>query len=129
MARVALALIWVAALGTVGTLGYIGYGITKEGPVRPQAQTIERLPSRQAHNPWARWSITEHKSAHYVLIAHVETDYLVEAVAIAQQIAEPIKTDYAEVLIYFHRPGRPETVAPRRVQWSPRTGYVETVYE
>ena len=129
MARVALALIWVAALGTVGTLGYIGYGITRNGPVVPKAATIERLPARQKHNPWARWSITEHKSAHYVLIAHVETDYLVEAVAIAQQIAEPIKTDYAEVLIYFHRPGRPDLVAPRRVQWSPRTGYVEAVYE
>ena len=129
MARVALALIWMAAVGTVGTLGYIGYGITRGGPVVPKAATIERLPARQKHNPWARWSITEHKSAHYVLIAHVETDYLVEAVSIAQQILEPIKADYTEVLIYFHRPGRPDIVAPRRVQWSVRTGYVESVYE
>jgi hypothetical protein len=129
MARVVLALIWIAAAGTVGTLGYIGYGITKDGPMKRKAATIERLPARQQHNPWARWSITEHKSAHHVLIAHVETEFLVEAKAIAQQIAEPIKADYAEVLIYFHRPGRPDTVAPRRVQWSPRTGYVESVYE
>ena len=90
MARVVLVLIWIAAAGTVGTLGYIGYGITKDGPVKPKAQTIERMPARQKHNPWARWSITEHKSAHHVLIAHVETEYLGEAVAIAQQIAEPI---------------------------------------
>ena len=129
MARLVLVLIWIAAVGTVGTLGYIGYGITRNGPVVPKAATIERLPARQKHNPWARWSITEHKSAHHVLIAHVETDYLGEAVAIAQQIAEPIKADYAEVLIYFHRPGRPDTLAPRRVQWSARTGYVEAVYE
>lgn len=129
MARVVLVLIWIAAAGTVGTLGYIGYGITKGGPVRPKAATIERLPARQKHNPWARWSVTEHKSAHHVLIAHVETEYLAEAIAIAQQIAEPLKADYAEVLIYFHRPGRPDLLAPRRVQWSARTGYVETVYE
>ena len=129
VARLLLVLIWIAAAGTVGTLGYIGYGITKGGPVRPSAATIERLPARQKHNPWARWSITEHKSAHHVLIAHVETEYLAEAVAIAQQIAEPLKADYAEVLIYFHRPGRPDLLAPRRVQWSARTGSVESVYE
>ena len=129
MARVVLAVIWIAAAGTVATLGYIGYGMTRNGPVRPKPATIERLPARQKHNPWARWSITEHKSAHHVLIAHVETEYLAEAVAIAQQIAEPVKSDYAEVLIYFHRPGRPDLLAPRRVQWSARTGYVESVYE
>ena len=128
MARVALALIWLAAIGTVGTLGYVGYGITRGGPVVPKAATIERLPARQKHNPWARWSITEHKSAHYVLIAHVETDYLHESLAIAQQIIEPLPKGYAEVMIYFHRPGRPDTLPPRRVQWTGHTGYVETIY-
>ncbi|MGQ0735052.1 MAG: hypothetical protein ACT4QD_15520 [Acidobacteriota bacterium] len=129
MARVVLAAIWIAAAGAVGGLVYLGFTLTRGGPVVAQPIAIERLPPKQNHNPWARWSITEHLSAHHVLIAHVETDYLEEAVAIAQQIADPVKSRYAEALIYFHRPGRPDTLPPRRVQWTPREGYVETVYE
>ncbi len=64
-----------------------------------------------------------------MLVAHVETVHLDEAVAIAQQITGPVKTRYEEVLIYFHRPGRPDTLPPRRVQWTLKSGYVETVYE
>jgi hypothetical protein len=129
VARLALIVVWVTALGVVGALGFLGYEITRGGKVTPQAMDIERLPPRQNHNPWARWSVTEHLSAHFVLIAHVETEYLHEAMAITRQIADPVKARYAEVLIYFHRPGRPDTPAPRRVQWTARTGYVETVYE
>lgn len=129
MARVALVVIWLAAAGAAGVLACIGYELTRGQRVVPQAMAIERLPTRQRHNPWARWSVTEHLSAHHVLIAHVETEFLDEAVAIAQEIAEPVKARYAEVLIYFHRPGRPDTLSPRRVQWTSRTGYVETVFE
>jgi hypothetical protein len=129
MARIALVLIWIAAAGSVGGLAFLGYAFAKDGPVVPRAATIERLPARQKHNPWARWSVTEHRAAHHVLVAHVETEYLTEAVAIAQQITEPVKDGYAEVLVYFHRPGRPDPLAPRRVQWTLKTGYVESVYE
>jgi hypothetical protein len=129
VARVFLIVVWVAAVSAVGVLGFIGYEITRGTPVRPRAMDIERLPPRQHHNRWARWSVTEHLSAHFVLIAHVETDYPHEAMAIARQIADPVKDRYAEILIYVHRPGRPDTPAPRRVQWTARTGYVETVYE
>jgi hypothetical protein len=81
-------------------------------------------------NAWARWVgvVTEQFSAHRVLIAHVETKFLDESVAIAQQIAEPVKDRYAEILIYFHRPGRPDTPPPRRVQWTRPHGYLETIY-
>jgi hypothetical protein len=129
VARVALSVIWLVAVGSVSALAFLAYEISKGDPVVPKATPIERLPARQKHNPWARWSITQHLSAHHVLIAHVETDYLAEAVAISQQIADPIKDRYVEVLIYFHRPGRPDLLAPRRVQWTATTGYVETVYE
>jgi hypothetical protein len=86
------------------------------------------LPAKQNRNPWQRWTVTEHLSAHRVLIAHVETDYLDEAVAITQQIAGSIKERYSEVLVYFHRPGRPDPLPPRRVQWTRAAGYVESIY-
>ena len=86
--------------------------------------------ARRDANPWARWSVTEQLAAHHVLIVQVETRHLDEARAIARTIVDPIipKENYAEILIYFHRPGRPDALAPRRVQWTPNLGYIEIVY-
>jgi hypothetical protein len=126
--RIGLIAIWLAAAAAVGVLGVLIYEVKRTPPVRPQPVIVERLPAKQRHSTAARWTVTEHLSAHNVLIAQVETAYLQEAMAIAQQLTEPIKDKYAEVLIYFHRPDRPDTLPPRRVQWTPTNGYVETVY-
>ena len=91
MARVFLVSIWLAAAGMTGVLGFIGYELSRSPRATAVPMSIERLPSRQIRNPWARWSVTEHLSAHRVLIAHVETEFLGEAVAITQQIVEPVK--------------------------------------
>ena len=127
MARVALVVVWLAAAGMAGVLAFIGYELSRSrksvaAPATVQTQTTSRS------DAWARWTLTDQFSAHRVLIAHVETRFLDEAVAIAQQITEPVKDRYAEILIYFHRPGRPDPLAPRRVQWTRTTGYLETVY-
>ncbi len=128
VARFFLVVVWLGAAGMTGVLGLMAYESVRTRTSPPRTMSIERLPAKQPRNPWQRWSVTEHLSAHHVLIAHVETDYLDEAVAITQQIAGPIKERYAEVLVYFHRPGRPDTLPPRRVQWTAAAGYVEQVY-
>lgn len=129
MARVALVVIWLGAASMAGVLGFIAYELSRARPVTAMPMSIDKMPSRQPHNRSTRWSVTEHLSAHRVLIAHVETKFLHEAPAIARELTEPLTDRYAEVLIYFHRPGRPDTLAPRRVQWTPAQGYSETVYE
>lgn len=129
MRTASLVAVWVAAAGSIVLLGLAVYEVKRTPPVRPKPLVVEVMSPRQKHNPTTRWTVTEHLSAHRVLIAQVETDYLHEAKAIAQQLTEPVKEKYAEVMIYFHRPGRPDTLPPRRVQWTPTTGYVETVYE
>ena len=126
VARVFLVAIWLAAAGMSGVLGFIGYEFSRSRLATPQPMPVP--PLRRNPNEWARWVITEHRSAHRVFIAHVETRFLNEAVAITHQIAEPVKDRYAEILVYFHRPGRPDTLPPRRVQWTRATGYVQTVY-
>jgi hypothetical protein len=128
MARVALVVIWLSAAGMAGVLAFIGYELSRSGSVRAAASSAVRAAAAASTNAWARWVITEQRSAHRVLIVHVETRLLDEAVAISQQIAEPVKDGYAEILIYFHRPGRPDTLPPRRVQWSRLRGYLETIY-
>ena len=128
MRRVVLVGLWIAAAGATGALAFAIYELKRMPPVQPKTMAVEVMSPRQKFNPATRWTVTEHLSAHNVLIAQVETVHLGEAIAIAQQLTEPIKDKYAEVLIYFHRPGRPDTLPPRRVQWTPTTGYVETAY-
>lgn len=127
--RVGLIAIWLAAAGAGVVLALVIYEVKRTPPVRPKTISVEVMSPRQKFNPATRWTVTEHLSAHNVLIAQVETAHLEEAVSIAQQLTEPIKDKYAEVLIYFHRPGRPDTLPPRRVQWTPSAGYVETAYQ
>lgn len=131
MQRFVLTAIWLIAGSAVALMGWAVYELKRTPPVKPGAApiTVSVMPPRQKHDPATRWTVTEQLSAHNVLIAQVETAHLYEAVSIAQQLTEPIKDKYAEVLIYFHRPGRPDTLPPRRVQWTPTTGYVETAYE
>jgi hypothetical protein len=130
MSRVALALVWLVAASVTGGVAFIGYDLTRPTMTPPPVR-LEQIPkSRRDPNPWAHWSVTEQLSAHHVLIVHVETRRLDEARAISRAIVDPIlpKERYAEILIYFHRPGRPDLLAPRRVQWTPTNGYVEVVY-
>ena len=128
MARAALIVVWLGAVSMVGLVAWVVYQVKQSPSPAPRAVLVDRMPARQTYNTSARWTVTEHLSAHNVLIAHVETAHLHEAVPIAQQLTAPLQARYAEVLIYFHRPGRPDLLPPRRVQWTPTSGYVETVY-
>ena len=135
MRQLVLVVVWLAAAGAIVALGLTIYQLkdTRSAQPRPEQPApepivVEVMSPRQKHNPATRWTVTEHLSAHHVLIAQVETDHLEDAMSIAQQLTDPVKEKYAEVMIYFHRPGRPDTLPPRRVQWTPTHGYVETRY-
>lgn len=84
---------------------------------------------RRQADPFQRWTITEQFAAQHVLVVQVETRHLAEAQAIARLIVAPLQDRYSEVMIYFHRPARPDTLPPRRVQWTLAGGYVETDFE
>jgi hypothetical protein len=127
-----------AALVVVGVFcGGVGLGawwyVSAAGraPLPPPTLSSARTPPnvKRAPQPWARWTVTEQLVAGSVLVLQVETTHLADATDIARQLVEPTKARYTEVMIYFHRPGRPSTLPPRRVQWSPARGYVETDYE
>lgn len=128
MGRLGLLAVWIVATGATAGLGWLGRELIR-APVAAHPQPIVHDSSRARDpHPWARWTVTEQLSAHNVLISHVETRYLGEAVGIAKQLVEPIKAGYSEAIIYFHRPGRPDILPPRRVQWTRAHGYVETIY-
>lgn len=131
MPRAVIVLGWIVAASITVGLAALTYDLTRPaGAANPMPLPLDEMPAKQDRNPWARWSITEQLAAEHVLIVHVETRHLEEARAVARYIVDPVikKEKYAEVLVYFHRPGRPDTLPPRRVQWTPATGYVESVY-
>ena len=125
-----------AIVAAVGVCGAVSTGIWLS--VRPAAPPIAVSAPTPAHSlpvvkraavPWARWTVTEQHSAHGVIVLQVETTQLGRARAIAMEVSAPLQERNAEVLIYFHRPGRPDALPPRRVQWSRAGGFVETNYE
>jgi hypothetical protein len=127
----------VVRAALVAVVGLSVAGVGAWFALRPRAPAATSTPTRaqripvvkRAAEPWARWTITEQYSAQRVLVLQVETTHLDEAPAIAAEISAPLQERYAEILIYFHRPGRPDLLPPRRVQWSRAGGFVEIDYE
>ena len=75
------------------------------------------------------WTVTSAYSAHHMMVVEVETELPDTARQIAAQVVEPLKDRYDEVLIYIRTPRTPKDELPeRRIQWTRRTGYVETIY-
>jgi hypothetical protein len=128
VSRLALAVVWLVTGGLTLGLLTLAFELSRRPPP-PKPEPLIGSMSRQAAAPWARWTVTEQLAAHHVLIAHVETKYLDEAMSITRQIVDPVRTRYTEVLVYIHRPGRPDTLPPRRIQWTRAGGYVELRYE
>ncbi|MEW6322654.1 MAG: hypothetical protein AB1635_16400 [Acidobacteriota bacterium] len=132
MPRSAILVVWLASLGVTLGLGALLYELlqTPAAAELPAGESLEpSTTTERSLNPYALWTVTEQLSAHHVLVAHVETGRPDQALTIAKEIARPVKHLYSEVIIYFHRPGRPDTLPPRRVQWTPRGGWVEVNYE
>lgn len=125
----------VAAWGLLVTVAAGGWMLLRPSPdAAPTAATparaAHRLPAvRREAGRWDRWTITEQFAAQHVMVLQIETRHLDEFTAIARVVAAPLQDRYSEILIYFHRPGRPDTLPPRRVQWSRAAGYVETDFE
>jgi hypothetical protein len=100
-------------------------------PVRDASlsRSASAAPAPRAGMRFPGWTVTRSFSAHHVLIVDVEADRLTDDLKIAAQIVEPLKARYDEALIYFRLPGQPgDHLAPRRVQWTARAGYVESIY-
>jgi uncharacterized membrane protein len=117
-------------LVTVAAGGWVGLRARRAPSAGTHMIAAHQLPPvRRDADRSQRWTITEQFAAHSVLVVQVETTTLGDALAIARAITAPLQSRYTEIMIYFHRPGRPDTLPPRRVQWSPDAGFVETDLE
>jgi hypothetical protein len=86
-------------------------------------------PPPRAGTRFPGWTVTKAYSAHHMMVVEVETDMPDTARQIAAQVVEPVKDRYDEILIYIREPETPpENLPARRIQWTKRAGYVETIY-
>ena len=64
----------------------------------------------------------------HALVIDVEAAHPGNAMKIAEEIVAPVRTKYAEVLIYIRSVGAPAGAGAHRIQWTPRGGFVESVF-
>lgn len=100
-------------------------------PPAGATSTLARTLTDNARTPQAPrvgWTVTKATSAHHMMVVDIDAERLDEARGIAIQIVEPVRTHgYDEILIYVRQPGMREP-AVRRIQWTPRGGYVESSF-
>jgi hypothetical protein len=127
-----------AAVATVVALALMGIGLAlrpaprlhtpAEKAASVLARTLTKNARDSADTPRIGWVVTKATSAQYMMVVDVEAERLSEARGIAIQIVEPVRSHgYDEILIYVRQPGSREA-AVRRIQWTPRGGYVESTF-
>ena len=75
------------------------------------------------------WYVRNMATAHGAFVIEVEAEDPEQTETISRALIEPIKDDYAEILVYVNRMGDDSDLPARRVQWTPRDGYVELSYD
>jgi len=75
------------------------------------------------------WYVRNMATAHGAFVIEVEAEDPEQTETISRALIEPIKEDYAEILVYVNRMGDDSDLPARRVQWTPRDGYVELSYD
>jgi hypothetical protein len=126
-----------AGVASLAVLGLLGLGIVLRPAPRLRtptdkatstlARTITRMARDAASTPRIGWAVTKATAAQHMMVVDVDAERLDDATGIAVQIVEPVRSNYDEILIYVRQPGR-STPTVRRIQWTPRGGYVESTY-
>ena len=126
----------IAASLVVAALAGVGYLLRPDARLREAADNSSSLLARGlnktardlSNTPRVGWAVTKAVSAQHMMVVHVDAERLDEARGIAIQIVDPVRSrGYDEILVYVRQPGR-RVPAVRRVQWTPRGGFVETTF-
>src|SRR5262245_11762438 len=122
---------WLAAIGAFAAL--VQYSARPRPVPTPPAVTdhVRALNKMTTPSPFARhepWIVTRATSARRALVIDVEADNPLDARRIAEEIIAPVRARYEEVLVYVRPIGSPPDGLTRRIEWTPRGGFVETSY-
>jgi hypothetical protein len=132
MARLLVAgVAWLAAFGLFAALVQWS-ARPRPTPTAPAVTALVRALNKMetpspfgTHEPWV---VTRATSARRAMVIDVEADKPEDARNIAGELVEPLRAKYEEVLIYVRPIGSPANTLTRRIEWTPRGGFVETSY-
>ena len=122
---------WVAAFGSFAAL--VEWSARPKPTPTPPAVTalVRALNRMETPSPFGKhepWVVTRATSARRAMVIDVEADKPESARSIAEELVAPLRTKYEEVLIYVRPIGSPANAVTRRIEWTPRGGFVETTY-
>ncbi len=123
---------WLTAFGLFAVL--IEWSVRPPRPTpTPPAVTnlvraLNKLESSSATAKHEPWTVTRATSAYRAMVVDVEADTPEDALQIANDIVDPLRAKYEEVLIYVRPTGNPLNAIVRRIQWTPHNGFVVMVY-
>jgi hypothetical protein len=122
---------WLAAIGAFAAL--VEYSARPRPTPTPPAVTdlVRSLNRMTTPSPFARhepWVVTRATSARRAMVIDVEADKPQDARSIAEEIVAPLRARYEEVLVYVRPIGSPHNTLTRRIEWTPRDGFIETSY-
>lgn len=103
-------------------IGVTGGACTPVPSTPPEVATDSVGEGPRLSNP--EWTILRMAAGHGSLVIEAEATSD-DVLGLAKTLADPLKDDYTEVLVYVYARGAPEGTLPRRVEWRPETGYVE----
>jgi len=122
---------WLAAFGLFAAL--VAWSARPRPTPTPPAVTalVRALNKMETPSPFGRhepWIVTRATSARRAMVIDVEADKPEDARNIAEALVAPLRAKYEEVLIYVRPIGSPINTLTRRIEWTPRGGFVETTY-
>jgi hypothetical protein len=122
---------WLAAFGLFAAL--VAWSVRPRPTPTPPALTalVRALNKMETPSPFGThepWVVTRATSARRAMVIDVEADKPEDARNIAEELVAPLRAKYEEVLIYVRPIGSPINTLTRRIEWTPRGGFVETVY-
>ena len=132
MARLLVAgVAWLAAFAFFAAL--VQWSARPRPTPTPPAVTalVKALNRMETPSPFGRhepWVVTRATSARRAMVIDVEADMPDDSLNIAVELVKPLREKYEEVLIYVRPIGRPGNGVTRRIEWTPRGGFVETSY-
>jgi hypothetical protein len=123
---------WLTAFGLFAVLIEWSARPPRPRPTPPAVTDLVRaLNKLESSSPSAKhepWTVTRATSAYRAMVVDVEADMPENALQIANDIVDPIRAKYEEVLIYVRPTGNPLNAIVRRIQWTPHNGFVEMSY-
>jgi hypothetical protein len=123
---------WLAAFGLFAALIVWSAHPPRPAPspasVTALVRALNRLEASSSSAKHEPWTVTRATSAHRAMVVDVEADMPEDARQIANDIVDPLRAKYEEVLIYVRPTGNPVNAIVRRIQWTPHDGFVEMRY-